>query len=115
MRGHGGVDSMLHCSVPVRQPRLAQLGAPSTAHMPCGAVQHPALLLARTFVCRRFEVRYRYNVTGGITGAAIAAPCASTHSINMGQRVIMLKVCAGRCALKGVVCAGAECTVCMHQ
>ncbi len=47
-------------------------------------------------------MRYRYNVTGGITGAALAAPCASTHSINMGQRIIMLKVCVERCALKGV-------------
>lgn len=35
-------------------------------------------------------VNYRYS--GKITGAALAAPCADTHSINMGQRIIMLEM-----------------------
>ncbi len=39
---------------------------------------------------RTFTVAYRYSRT--ITGAALAAPCANTHSINMGQRVIKLLV-----------------------
>ncbi|KAG2454819.1 hypothetical protein HYH02_000651 [Chlamydomonas schloesseri] len=37
-------------------------------------------------------VSYSYPGVDSITGAALAAPCACTHSLNMGQRVILLEV-----------------------
>lgn len=46
--------------------------------------------LLATVPRRTFVVNYRYS--RAITGAALAAPCANTHSINMGQRVIKLLV-----------------------
>ncbi|KAG2443678.1 hypothetical protein HXX76_002026 [Chlamydomonas incerta] len=37
----------------------------------------------------RFQVRYTYS-GAAITGVALTTPCASTHSINMNQRVVIL-------------------------
>eukprot|EP00198_Chlamydomonas_reinhardtii_P006251 XP_001695587.1 glyoxal or galactose oxidase [Chlamydomonas reinhardtii] len=39
-----------------------------------------------------FKVSYSYPGGGAITRVALVAPCAATHSINMGQRVIYLQV-----------------------
>ena len=41
---------------------------------------------------RTFKVSYSYPGGGAITRVALVAPCAATHSINMGQRVIYLQV-----------------------
>ncbi|KAG2454820.1 hypothetical protein HYH02_000652 [Chlamydomonas schloesseri] len=41
-----------------------------------------------------FKVSYTYPGGGVITRVSLAAPCAATHSINMGQRVIFLEILA---------------------
>ncbi|KAG2440057.1 hypothetical protein HXX76_004171 [Chlamydomonas incerta] len=41
-----------------------------------------------------FKVSYTYPGGGAITRVSLAAPCTTTHSINMSQRVIFLEILA---------------------
>ncbi|PNH04733.1 hypothetical protein TSOC_009036, partial [Tetrabaena socialis] len=64
----------------------------------------PGILAAPTTIAPGsvFEVSYTYS-GGALVGASLMAPCASTHSLNMGQRVIMLEIITPSTATPGIV------------
>ncbi|KAG2438926.1 hypothetical protein HYH02_010720 [Chlamydomonas schloesseri] len=55
-------------------------------------VQRPVIAAAPDVIHRgtTFSVSYTYTSGAAITGVSLTTPCASTHSINMNQRVVML-------------------------